>query len=235
MDTVIKGLAEFAGDGETLVIGLTGSVASGKSTLAGKLAEGLRAHGHVETVSTDGFLHPNAYLSERGLLLRKGFPETYDFESMARAVADIRSGSATFPHYSHDVFDIVPDKARTVISPDILLLEGLGFRAPDVPRGRDEPDLLIYLDASEADLVFWYVERFVRLWRAAADDPTSFYAQWLHMSEEELRAFAVQVWQNINLPNLHEHILPIRGHADVVLLKDRDHNVTLAEDRLSLF
>ena len=235
MDDLIAGIAAFAGDAECLVLGLTGSVASGKSTLAGKLADGLSTQAHVEAVSTDGFLHPNSYLTERGLLLRKGFPETYDFEAMATAIEAVRGGAATFPTYSHDTFDIVPDEARQISSPDILLLEGLGFRAPSVPRGNDQPDLLIYLDANEDDLVFWYVERFVRLWRAAADDPTSFYAQWLHMSEEELRAFAVQVWQNINLPNLHEHIAPIRDVADVVLLKDRAHNVTLSEDRLGLF
>lgn len=224
-------LTELAADSTCFVIGLTGSVASGKTTLARSIVERLLPNAAIEMVSTDGFLHPNSYLNERGLLLRKGFPETFNHALMSQAISDVREGAATFPAYSHNTFDIVPELAREISQPDILLLEGLGFSARSAVRAANEPDLLIYLDATEEDLVFWYVERFVRLWRAAANDPTSFYAQWLHMSEDELRAFAVSVWERINLPNLQEHIAPMKDAADIVLLKSRDHKVTMAEDR----
>jgi type I pantothenate kinase len=231
MSKLIHRLSQLSEDTPCFVIGLTGSVASGKTTLAREIVAGLSSSTDVEMVSTDGFLYLNAYLNERGLLLRKGFPETFDHGAMSQAICDVRKGAATFPAYSHDTFDIVPELAREIKQPEILVLEGLGFSAPTVPRHADQPDVLIYLDAHEDDLVFWYVERFVRLWRAAADDPSSFYAQWLHMSEDELRAFAVSVWERINRPNLHEHIAPLKNAADIVLLKSRDHKITMAEDR----
>ncbi|MEM1086571.1 MAG: hypothetical protein AAGH90_02510 [Pseudomonadota bacterium] len=232
MQTLLEQLRREQEKRNRLVIGLTGSVASGKTTLAERIAAQLSEELHVETASTDGFLFTNNVLNERGLAQRKGFPETYDRAAMAAAIAAVRKGSAIFPTYSHVTFDPDPEQAREITSPDILILEGLGFAPPNDPRTAQEPDILIYLDADEADLVYWYVERFVGLWRAAADDPASFYAQWLHMSEIELRAFALSVWESINLPNLHDHILPLREAADVVLHKTRDHEVTLTVDRM---
>lgn len=232
MQTLLERLHREREQRDCLIIGLTGSVASGKTTLAERIAEQLGAKSHVETASTDGFLFMNDVLNEQGLAHRKGFPETYDRAAMAKALEAVRDGAALFPTYSHVTFDPDPAQAREIISPDVLILEGLGFAPPGEPRAEHEPDILIYLDADEEDLVYWYVERFVGLWRAAADDPTSFYAQWLHMSETELRAFAVSVWERINLPNLQEHILPLRDVADVVLYKTRDHEVSLAADRM---
>ncbi|MEM7492027.1 MAG: hypothetical protein AAF296_01510 [Pseudomonadota bacterium] len=232
MQTLLERLQRERDKRDCLVIGLTGSVASGKTTLAERLAAQLGAQTHVETASTDGFLFTNEVLNARGLADRKGFPETYDRAAMAAALEAVRGGAALFPTYSHVTFDPDPAQAREIVSPDVLILEGLGFASPGDPRATHEPDILIYLDADETDLVYWFVERFVGLWRAAADDPASFYAQWLHMSETELRAFAVSVWERINLPNLHEHILPLREVADVVLFKTRDHEVSLAVDRI---
>lgn len=232
MQTLLERLQHEREKRDCLVIGLTGSVASGKTTLAGRIAAQLEAETQVETASTDGFLFTNDVLNDRGLAHRKGFPETYDRAAMAAALKAVRTGAAIFPTYSHVTFDPDPKQAREIHSPEVLILEGLGFAPPSDPRTAQEPDILIYLDAEEADLVYWFLERFVGLWRAAADDPTSFYAQWLHMSETELRTFALSVWEGINLPNLHEHILPLREVADIVLHKTRDHEVTLAVDRI---
>ncbi len=217
-----------------LVAGLTGSVASGKTTLARNLADLLDHELRVETVSTDGFLFPNSVLAERGLTLRKGFPESYDTEAIGGALRNLRAGAAEFPAYSHVTYDVDPALARTIRQPDIFILEGLGFQPlSPPPRDTSEPDVLIYLDADEADLLAWFLERFVRLWNAAREDSSSFYANFLHMSEPELMAFAESVWERINLPNLRENIAPLRHNADIVLFKARDHSIKVAADRLS--
>lgn len=226
-------LTELQSDRAGLIAGLTGSVASGKTTLAGALADMLDDTLEVETVSTDGFLFPNSVLAERDLTLRKGFPETYDHQSLGEALSALRNGEAPFPAYSHVTYDVDPALTRTIAQPDVLILEGLGFQPlSPPPRGTHEPDLLIYLDASEDDLLAWFLERFVRLWNDARNDPSSFYANFLHMAEPELLEFAQSVWERINLPNLRENIAPLKQRADIILFKTRDHTVTIAEDRL---
>jgi len=225
-------LAALRSGAAARIVGLTGSVAAGKTTLARNVADALSPPLSVETVSTDGFLFPNAVLEPQGLLMRKGFPETYDRDGFANALVSIRQGAAAFPAHSHDIYDIDPALTRTVKLPDLLILEGLGFQPPTRPeRPNGEPDVLVYLDADEADLENWYVERFVGFWNAARTDPSSFYAQWLQMSEPELRAFAKTVWDGVNLPNLRDHILPLRDMADVVVRKDSTHAISIVEDR----
>lgn len=226
-------LEEVRAGRDTLVVGLTGSVASGKTTLAAHLADALDDAHSVETVSTDGFLFPNAILTERDLMMRKGFPETYDRVAMASAIESLRGGVADFPAHSHVTYDIDPALTRRIESPDILLLEGLGFTAPGAQAVPGKPDVLVFLDAEIAHIEGWFLERFKRFWVAAKDDPGSFYAQFLHMSEDELIVFAKSVWTGINLPNLTEHILPLRASAHLVVSKDEDHTVSLIEDRLA--
>ena len=227
-------LAALRANGNSRIIGLTGSVAVGKTTLARQLSESLSPDLSVETVSTDGFLFPNAILEPQGLLMRKGFPETYDRDGFTDALVRVRQGEADFPAHSHEIYDIDPALTRTIRLPDLLILEGLGFQSPSQPdRTGGEPDVLVYLDAAEVDLEAWYVERFVGFWNAARTDTASFYAQWLHMSEPELRAFAKTVWDGVNLPNLRDHIRPLRDHADIVVSKDASHTLFIVEDRIA--
>lgn len=232
IDAVANRVREIKSTRPDMVIALTGSVASGKSTLARHLEETLEPALLVETVSTDGFLYPTDYLREEGLFQKKGFPETYDREAMRAAIASVRSQPTDFPGYSHITFDPDPALTRTIDDPDILILEGLGFEpragAETIPH---EPDLLIYLDAELAHIEAWYLERFLRFWHAAEHDPTSFYAQFRHMTEDELISFAKSVWAAINLPNLENHILPLRAHADLVVKKDANHAVSISADR----
>lgn len=223
---------EIQAENPGLVVALTGSVASGKSTLARHLETNLEPPLDVETVSTDGFLFLTEYLREHGLFQRKGFPETYDYGAMQAAIASVRAAPTDFPGYSHITFDPDPALTRTVEPSDIVILEGLGFRprASDTPAA-SHPDILIYLDADLENIETWYVERFLRFWKAAEHDPSSFYAQFRHMTEPELITFAKTVWAGINLPNLENHILPMRGHADLVVKKDASHAIVITEDR----
>jgi type I pantothenate kinase len=210
--------------GAPLVVGITGSVAVGKTTLARQVAGALP--GTVDIVSTDGFLKPNAVLVAEGLMLRKGFPESYDAAAMAAALAGLKQGPVTVPAYSHVTYDVDASAARVVAGADIVLVEGLGL-APDAQGRRPPLDLLVYIDADEVDIIAWFLARFMGLWRAAADDPASFYARFSHMSEAEAQAFALSVWNGINRPNWLEHIARARPVADIVVKKALDHSLLL--------
>ena len=204
------------------IIGLTGSVAAGKSTLAGTLAQEIAAWPEaprVEVVSTDGFLRPNAELDAAGLTRRKGFPETYDAAAMDRALTAIRQGPVAFPIYSHLTYDVDPALARRVETPDVLIIEGLGF-SPATPI-----DTLVFLEADEADLEIWYVRRFLEFWEAGKSDPGSFYARFATLDADGATQLAKAVWAQVNLPNLREHIAPLRAVSAVVVAKGADHRI----------
>lgn len=222
-------LAECATPGDTLIVGVTGSVASGKSTFCAAVADQLRSTMRVEIVSTDGFLLPNAVLAERGLLLQKGYPESYDVNLLSGALQRVRWGAVQIPGYSHATYDRAPELERTINRPDIVLLEGLGLS----PTGKQRDpsallDLLIYIDASEQNLEKWFVHRFLALWRDAENNPGSFYARFRSMSEAEADALARHVWAGVNLPNLREHIAPARLQADLLISKSVDHSMKLS-------
>jgi type I pantothenate kinase len=220
------------------VIGLAGSVAVGKSTTARVLQEMLAhwpEHPHVALVTTDGFLYPNAELERRGLLHRKGFPESYDRRALLRFVVDIKSGKdeVEAPTYSHLVYDVVPDEKVVVKRPDIVIIEGLNVLQPARMRedGRtgltlsDFFDFSVYVDAGTGHIRDWYVERFLRLRETAFRDPESYFAKYGALSVEEATAEAERIWDAINGPNLRENVLPTRSRATLVLRKDRDHSV----------
>jgi type I pantothenate kinase len=205
------------------IIGVTGAVASGKSTFAGALLAQIDAwpdRPNVALVCTDGFLFDNASLAARGLTLRKGFPEGFDQVALRTALSDVRREATVFPGYSHVTYDVDPALARVVQTPDVLIVEGLGL-APV----RDLIDTLIYLDADEADIETWFVDRFMGFWVLARTDPTSFYARFLSLGREGASALARQVWRGINLPNLRDHIIAVRALADLVVEKGADHRI----------
>ncbi|KAB7644422.1 type I pantothenate kinase [Polymorphobacter fuscus] len=210
--------------GHPPVIGITGSVAAGKSTLAGDLAVAMAGSRRVAAISTDGFLFPNAVLEARGLLLRKGFPESYDEGAMAHALAALRTGVAEIPVHSHVSYDIDPALTRRVGPADLVLIEGLGLSGAGI---RPALDTLVYLDADVADIERWYVARFLRLWRAGASDPASFYHRFAALPEAQAEALARHTWATINLPNLTDHIAAARDTADILLRKDADHRLLL--------
>ena len=223
----LRGLKPAAGP---FVVGVTGSVASGKSTFAEALRGEIAAWPEgptVELVCTDGFLLPNARLDAAGLTNRKGFPETYDVEALRGALAAIRSGPADFPAYSHVTYDIDPALTRTLAPPQVLLVEGLSLQIDPSPV-----DALIYLHAEEALLETWFADRFLGLWAAAEHDPHSFYARFRTMGETETRAFAGMVWSAINLPNLRDHIALARPLAQLVVTKGEGHAIIGVDQHL---
>jgi len=213
----------------TYVIGVTGAVAAGKSVFAQALAEHLAAAGdRVELVCSDGFLYPNARLTELGILNQKGFPPSYDHAALRAALESVRRAPTAFPGYSHVTYDIDPTLARTLDPPDTLIIEGLNL----IPtHGPSLIDSLIYLDAPEYDLAAWYTARFMGLWEAAEHDPSSFYARFRGMSRAETEGLARMVWEKVNLKNLHDHILPARDQADLVVRKGPGHEILAVEAR----
>ncbi len=216
------------------VIGIAGSVAVGKSTTARLLHHLLGQWDgtpHVELITTDGFLLPNAELQRRGIMDRKGFPESYDRRALLRFVSQIKSGAAevSAASYSHLYYDIIPGERTTVRRPDVLIVEGLNVLQPAAPGHRiavsDLFDFTIYVDARTSDIASWYEDRFLSLQRGAFSNPHSYFHRYAALSEAEARATAREIWTRINEPNLVQNILPTRARASLVLRKAADHTV----------
>jgi len=220
------------------VIGVAGSVAVGKSTIARLLRELLARWEdtpRVELVTTDGFLLPNAELQRRGLMDRKGFPESYDRRALLRFVSKIKSGveEVRAPFYSHLSYDIVGDAEIVVRRPDVLIVEGLNVLQPArlprdgmaIPFVSDFFNLSIYIDADAKVIEDWYVTRFMRLRQTAFQDPGAFFHRYAGLSLDEARIEALRIWTSINRKNLYENILPTRQRARLILRKGPDHRV----------
>ncbi len=216
------------------VIGVAGSVAVGKSTFA-RILQALLArwpdHPKVDLVTTDGFLYPNAELETRGIMHRKGFPESYDTRRLIEFLREVKSGAdeAHAPVYSHVVYDIVDGDQVTVRQPDILILEGLNVLQVGDDAAEfvsDYFDFSIYIDADESDIEEWYVDRFLKLRESVFRDPESFFRHYAALSDDEAQATARGIWAEINGLNLSENIAPTRERASLVIHKGADHRVT---------
>jgi type I pantothenate kinase len=241
----VRGLHEVTGAflGERgvkmpFVIGVAGSVAVGKSTTARILQELLLRWPdtpRVSLVTTDGFLYPNAELERRGLLQRKGFPESYDRRALLRFVASVKSGMdvVTAPVYSHLTYDIVPGEVVEIRRPDVLIVEGLNVLQPPATRPdgsrtgaiADYFDFSVYVDADPSLIKDWYVARFLRLRQTAFADPQSYFHRYATLTDDEAVATAAGIWGRINEPNLMDNVAPTKDRATLVLTKGADHSV----------
>ena len=218
------------------VIGIGGSVAVGKSTTSRVLKALLShwpSHPQVDLVTTDGFLFPKRTLEAKGLMQRKGFPESYDVRRLVRFMADVKAGlpEVTAPVYSHKAYDILPGEHQLVRQPDIVIVEGLNVLQTGDGRRRmrmfvsDFFDFSIYVDAQEADIEQWYVERFLKLRDTVFRDPSSYFHRFAQMTAAEAVETAHNIWNSINLPNLRLNVAPTRERAHLILEKGRDHAV----------
>ncbi len=215
------------------ILGIAGSVAAGKSTTARvlqKVLSMLPTKPKVELVTTDGFLYPNKILAERNI--RKGFPESYDTKLLLSFLAAMKSGIPQFevPVYSHLEYDIMPHENQIIAQPDILIVEGINVLQVNSSTGSsvfvsDYFDYSIYVDADEKDLINWYINRFESLRATSFQNPASYFHRYANLGKEESIAMATNIWNTINLPNLHKNILPTRYRADLILEKGSHHFV----------
>lgn len=214
------------------IIGVAGSVAVGKSTTARLLQvllERWETNPRVDLVTTDGFLYPSEELNRRGIMQRKGYPESYDQRALMRFVTAVKSGArhVKAPVYSHTLYDRVPDEFVDVDRPDILILEGLNvLQTGPTLMISDLFDFSVYVDAPRADIERWYISRFLRLRQTAFRAPGAHFADYATLDDEAAAEVARRIWQQVNLPNLTENILPTRVRASLVLTKSRDHKVS---------
>jgi type I pantothenate kinase len=233
--------ATFLGHPEARVpymIGMAGSVAVGKST-TGRILQALLSrwpdHPKVDLITTDGYLFPNRILEERGLMQRKGFPESFDIRRLIAFLSDVKAGHGNLriPIYSHRIYDIVPHETRVVDQPDILIVEGLNVlqagagSAGSTPRifVSDFFDFTIYVDAETSTIRQWYVNRFMTLRERARQDPGAYFRRFVDFTEEEAREQALWLWREINEVNLRQNVLPTRERARLILEKGQDHGV----------
>ena len=230
--------SDFFGSTEAktpFIIGIAGSVAVGKSTVARLLKLLMKRWAgipNVELVTTDGFLYPNQELERRGLMAKKGFPESYDRKALLKFVSDIKSGkqNVSAPVYSHLAYDIVPDEVVTVTAPDVLIVEGLTMLQPPALGQEvaisDYFDFSIYIDADVENIEKWYLSRFETLWTTAFTNPDSYFHKLTtELNHEQAMERARGFWRDINLPNLIENIEPTRSRATLVMKKSAEHRV----------
>ena len=217
---------------QPFIIGISGSVAVGKSTtsrLLQILLSRIFPEASVELVTTDGFLYPNSILNERNILNRKGFPESYDMETLLDFLDQLKNGQdVDIPVYSHEIYDIVPHQKQRVQAADFVIVEGINvFQTPHNSRLyiTDFFDFSIYVDAAVEDIESWYLDRFLKLLSFAQDDPNNYYYRFTQQPISEVKDFAHQVWTSINLINLQNYIEPTRNRAEVILHKSKNHEI----------
>ncbi|QNQ83149.1 type I pantothenate kinase [Lactobacillus sp. PV037] len=215
------------------IIGVSGAVASGKSTFATKLKQELEKKyplKKIEVVSADNFLKSNAELEEKGLMEQKGFPVSFNWNALANFFEAVKNHYPNIPYriYSHELSDLVPNQVEVLEQVDILIIEGI-YLLEDAPGETVSPRKYInfnfYLDTSEENLYCWYLERFHKMMDLNYNNPGNFFYSWAHRPRQEADKFAEEVWKKVNLKNLHSYIAPTKKRADVIVKKEKNHQI----------
>lgn len=220
------------------IVGIAGSVSVGKSTTARVLQALLsrwKEDTRVSLITTDGFLYPNATLEEKGIMLKKGFPQSYDIKTLLKFVTDLKAGKRNIrvPKYSHLIYDIIPNEYQVIDQPDILILEGLNVLQSGMDYPNEKPrifvsdfvDFSIYVDADEQKLEEWYISRFMKFRKGAFTNPDSYFHSFAKLADKNAINTAKTIWREINRKNLRKNILPTRERASLILHKGEGHAV----------
>ena len=192
----IQAKAQTAG-AKRFLLALAGPPASGKSTLAAELAERLSPGARV--VPMDGFHYDDRVLRARGLLSRKGAPNTFDVAGLAHLLTRLQNeDEVAIPLFDRDLE--ISRAGADIVTPDdkILIVEGnyLLLDAKPWTDLRQAFDLTVKLDVPEDEL------------------KRRLLARWLGHGKTQEQALA---WiEGNDLPNALT-VLAQSGPADIVL------------------
>jgi pantothenate kinase len=137
--TIVDAIQRRAGDARRFLVGLAGPPAAGKSTLAEALRDGLVARGEsAEILPMDGFHMDNGILAERGLLPRKGVPESFDGRGFVDIVKALKraDGEVLVPVFDRSR-ELAINAARAIpVETRFILAEGNYLLFKDAPWDR---------------------------------------------------------------------------------------------------
>ena len=227
---------------QPLLIGITGSVSVGKSTISNiikKLVTSPPINLSAQVISTDNFLFPNSQLQKNQILHRKGFPESFDHAAIIKFLSGITEGkpNSIIPIYSHESYDI-EGTSRSEIT-DLIIIEGVNILQEPIEKNDQDPsireflDFSIFIDADESEITQWYEDRFLKYCSLAEDNTKSFFSQFKNLNMEERKKLASEIWKSVNKPNLDSYIYPSKEYADLIIKKGNDHLVSSLQVPLS--
>tara|TARA_B100001123_G_C15311324_1_gene1024458 strand:+ start:508 stop:1338 length:831 start_codon:yes stop_codon:yes gene_type:complete len=222
------------------IIGINGSVSSGKSFFAKQLSEMLKKQPHkprVALLSTDNFLYKNSILKKKGIMNEKGFPKSYHWKLLFRTLKSIKNNKRVkVPVYSQRISDISTKKLVIPKNIDILIVEGINILRPYCKARLDRfllsdfLDYSIYINASEKNLKKWFTKRLKskkKQWKREKKKP-----KLTRKNKKEFRAFTNHIWKSVNKVNLDRYIYPYRCRSDMIINKNSSHEISSIELRL---
>lgn len=162
---LIEPIQNASGRARRKVVAVAGPPASGKSTISTEIAALLDANGHTsQVVPMDGYHLDNEILIARGLLHRKGAPETFDAIGFSELVSKLAvDEQVDYPTFDRRLDASIPNGGSVLAECDIVLVEGnyLLFDAPVWRDLVDKWDFTVWLDVPEMELRARLVQRWL--------------------------------------------------------------------------